>query len=153
MSKELTHLNQNGEVTMVDVSGKVVMHRVATAAATFAASEETIDKVMSGKLPKGEACSTARIAGILAAKSTDNLIPLCHSLPLEHVDVEFRRTSSTSIEIQAKVTVQAKTGVEMEALSAVTTAALTLWDMTKAVDKNLSIENVVLLSKIKKQLT
>ena len=153
MSKELTHLNQNGEVTMVDVSGKVMLHRVATASATFSASEETIDKVMSGNLPKGEACSTARIAGILAAKNTDCLIPLCHSLPIEHVDVEFHRASSTSIEIQAKVTVNAKTGVEMEALSAATTAALTLWDMTKAVDKNLSINNVVLLSKTKMSVT
>tara|TARA_Y100001968_G_C19253667_1_gene665690 strand:+ start:89 stop:550 length:462 start_codon:yes stop_codon:yes gene_type:complete len=153
MSEELTHLNEYGEVTMVDVSKKQIMHRVATASATFTAAEDTIDKIMSGNLPKGEACSTARIAGIMAAKITDKTIPLCHSLPIEHVDVTFHRSSSSSIKVQASVTVQAKTGVEMEALSAVTTAALTLWDMTKAIDKNLAIENVVLLEKTKSPLT
>ena len=153
MSHKLTHLNEQGEVTMVDVSNKEVMYRVATASATFSASKKTIDKVMTGTLPKGEACSAARIAGILAAKNTDKLIPLCHTLPIEHVDVSFKRSSPTSIDVVASVTVQAKTGVEMEALSAATTAALTLWDMTKAVDKNITIENVVLNSKTKTRIT
>ena len=98
MSEELTHLNEYGEVTMVDVSNKQIMHRVATASATFTAAEDTIDKIMSGNLPKGEACSTARIAGIMAAKITDKTIPLCHSLPIEHVDVTFNRSSSSSID-------------------------------------------------------
>ena len=153
MAQELTHLNEHGEVSMVDISTKEIMHRVATASALFSASEETINRIMSGNLPKGEACSTARIAGIMAAKITDKTIPLCHSLPIEHVDVSFHRVSATSIEIQSNVTVQAKTGVEMEALSAATTAALTLWDMTKAVDKNLSINNLVLINKTKTPVT
>lgn len=153
MSNELTHINSEGDLEMVDVSSKEIQHRVATASATFSASESTITRILSDDLPKGAAFSVARIAGIMAAKNTDQSIPLCHTLPIEHVDIDFHQSSPTSIEITASVTVQAKTGVEMEALSAVSTAALTLWDMTKAIDTNLSISDVTLKSKTKTPLT
>lgn len=147
--EKLTHVNQRGEVHMVDVSHKPPMRRVATAEGFFCAAESTLDRLYGGDLPKGEPFAAARIAGIGAAKRCDALIPLCHTLPLDQVSVEFERVGADRIRITAAVTVIARTGVEMEALTAVSVAALTLYDMTKAVDKDLRIEGVRLVSKTK----
>ncbi len=134
---------------MVDVGDKPPMRREAVAEGFFCAAVTTLDKVEAGHVPKGEALAVARIAGIQAAKRCDDLIPLCHPLPLDRVRVDFQRIEPQRLRIEAIVTTTAKTGVEMEALTAVSIAALTLWDMTKAVDKNLRIEGIRLVSKTK----
>ncbi len=134
---------------MVDVGDKPPMRREATAEGFFCAAVTTLDKVEAGDVPKGEAIAVARIAGILAAKRCDDLIPLCHPLPLDRVRVDFQRIEPQRLRVEATVSTTAKTGVEMEALTAVSIAALTLWDMTKAVDKNLRIEGIRLVSKSK----
>jgi cyclic pyranopterin phosphate synthase len=134
---------------MVDVSGKPALKRVAIAAAEFVADPATLDRLMAGDLPKGEALAVARIAGIAAAKRTDELIPLCHSLPLEHAGVDFQRVAPGRLLITATATITGRTGVEMEALTAASVAALTLYDMTKAIDRNLRVENVRLVEKHK----
>lgn len=133
---------------MVDVGHKDPMHRRAVAEGFFIARRETIDAVMEGRVPKGEALAVARVAGISAAKRCDALIPLCHSLPLDAVHVAFERVEQ-GIRIEATASVTAKTGVEMEALTAVSVAALTLYDMTKAIDRELRIEGVRLIDKTK----
>lgn len=133
---------------MVDVGGKEPMRRRAVAEGFFVARAETIDAVMQGRLPKGEALAVARVAGIMAAKRCDALIPLCHTLPLDAVHVEFERVGD-GIRIEATASITAKTGVEMEALTAVCVAALTLYDMTKAIDRDLRIEGIRLLEKTK----
>ena len=134
---------------MVDVGNKPPMRREATAEGFFCAAATTLDTVEAGEVPKGEALAVARIAGIQAAKRCDDLIPLCHPLPLDSVRVDFQRIEPRRLRIEAAVSTTAKTGVEMEALTAVSIAALTLWDMTKAVDKNLRIEGIRLVSKSK----
>lgn len=134
---------------MVDVGDKPPMRREATAEGFFCAAVTTLDKVEAGDVPKGEALAVARIAGIQAAKRCDDLIPLCHPLPLDSVRVDFQRIEPQRLRVEATVSTTAKTGVEMEALTAVSIAALTLWDMTKAVDKNLRIEGIRLVSKSK----
>ncbi len=125
------------------------MRREATAEGFFCAAATTLDKVEADDVPKGEALAVARIAGIQAAKRCDDLIPLCHPLPLDSVRVDFQRIEPLRLRIEAAVSTTAKTGVEMEALTAVSIAALTLWDMTKAVDKDLRIEGIRLVSKSK----
>jgi cyclic pyranopterin phosphate synthase len=145
----LTHLDSKGAARMVDVGHKPPMHRQAVAEGFFCAAVETLDRLESNDLPKGEALAAARIAGILAAKKCDELIPLCHTLPLDAVEVMFERTEPTRMRITATTTITAKTGVEMEALTAVSIAALTLWDMTKAIDKTLRIEGIRLVEKTK----
>ena len=152
MSERLTHIDKHGNASMVDVSKKTPMRRIAKATCFFVAKEQTINAVLDGNLPKGEAISVARIAGIQAAKCCDALIPLCHPLPIEYVDVHFERADSKRIQICSTVVVIGRTGVEMEALTAVNVAALTLWDMTKAIDTDLSIEETVLLEKRKEEL-
>lgn len=147
--RELSHVDERGRVVMVDTSGKPIVARRAVAEAFFIAQSSTLERVMDGDVPKGEALATARIAGIQAAKLCDRLIPLCHSLPLDQVAVDFNRTAPDRIRIEAEVVVQARTGVEMEALTAVTVAALTLYDMTKAVDRELRIEGIRLVHKEK----
>jgi cyclic pyranopterin phosphate synthase len=134
---------------MVDVGAKPPMRREALAEGFFCAAAGTLDMLEAGKLPKGEALAAARIAGILAAKKCDELIPLCHSLPLDAINVEFNRADRNRIRISATATITARTGVEMESLTAVSVAALTLWDMTKAVDKDLRIEGIRLVRKTK----
>ena len=134
---------------MVDVGDKPPMRREATAEGFFCAGATTLDKVEAGEVPKGEALAVARIAGIQAAKRCDDLIPLCHPLPLDSVRVDFQRVEPQRLRVEATVATTAKTGVEMEALTAVSIAALTLWDMTKAVDKELRIEGIRLVSKSK----
>lgn len=134
---------------MVDVGGKVPMRRRAVAEGFFIAQPATLDRLIAGNLPKGEALATARIAGIQAAKKCGELIPLCHSLALDAVAVDFERVGPDRVRLIATATITARTGVEMEALLAVSVAALTLYDMTKAVDRQLAIEGIRLIEKTK----
>lgn len=131
---------------MVDVSGKSATKRRATAAATVHTTAEVVDLISNDALPKGDALATARVAGILAAKRTSELIPLCHQIALSSVDVDFEIASS-AIEIRAAARTTDRTGVEMEALTAVTVAALAVYDMIKAVDPGARIDNVRVLRK------
>ncbi len=131
---------------MVDVSGKEATKRVATAQAVVTMQPETLEKIRQNALAKGDALGVARVAGVLAAKRTDELIPLCHSLPLSDVSVDFE-FGDGQIVIKTSATTLAQTGVEMEALTAATIAALTIYDMAKAVDKRMTIESVHLVSK------
>ena len=147
--RELTHVDEQGRVQMVDVGAKEPMRREAVAQGRFHAPGFLLDRLMAGDLPKGEALATARIAGIQAAKKCDELIPLCHSLPLDGVAVSFSRENETTVVIEATSMITAKTGVEMEALTAVSVAALTLWDMSKAVSRDLRISDIELISKTK----
>jgi len=147
--KPLTHLDDQGRAKMVDVGGKPVVRRVAIAEGDFVAAPQTLDRLLAGNLPKGEALAVARIAAIQAAKRTDELIPLCHSLPLDHVGITFDRVAPERLRVRAEASLQARTGVEMEALTAVAVACLTLYDMTKAIDKSLRIEGIHLVSKTK----
>ncbi len=134
---------------MVDVGSKPRVRRTAVAEGFFCAAGRTLDRLQAGELPKGEALAVARVAAIQAAKRCDELIPLCHTLPLDLVRVEFDRAESERMRIEATVSTNARTGVEMEALTAVSVAALTLWDMTKAVDKDLRVEGIRLVAKSK----
>ena len=126
---------------MVDVGAKEPVRRRAVAEGFFCATEKTLDLLESGDLPKGEALAAARVAGIMAAKRCDELIPLCHGLPLDAVNIDFQRVAPDRLRITATAATTAKTGVEMEALTAVSAAALTLWDMTKAVDDTVDLDN------------
>ena len=147
-AKKITHLNSQGEAQMVDVSEKAVTRRQATAEGKVVMSLDTLEAIEAGNAPKGDVIATAKIAGIMAAKQTANLIPLCHPLPLKKVEVEIKsdRTLPGYI-IRATVTIKAETGVEMEALTAVSVAALTLYDMAKALEKSMTITDIRLLSK------
>lgn len=137
---------------MVDVGQKPIVRRVAIAQGEFVAAPSTLDRLLAGQLPKGEALAVARLAGILAAKRTDELIPLCHTLGLDHVGVDFERVGPDRLRVVASASLAGRTGVEMEALVAVSLACLTLYDMTKAVDKELRIEGVRLIEKRKEPL-
>lgn len=144
----LTHLDDQGNARMVDVSAKEITERSATAEAFVRLSPEAFAALRAGSLKKGDALGTARIAGIMAAKRTDELIPLCHPLPISGATIAFElNESETTVRIEATVTVAARTGVEMEALTAASVAALTIYDMCKAVDKGIVIEGVRLLGK------
>ena len=143
---DLTHVDAAGKARMVDVSGKDVTRRVAAAQAVVTMQPETLEKIRLNTLAKGDALGVARVAGVLAAKRTDELIPLCHSLPLSDVSVDFEIGENT-LTIHTSATTLAQTGVEMEALTAATVAALTVYDMAKAVDKRMTIESVHLVSK------
>lgn len=132
---------------MVNVGEKQPTHRVATATGRVVMQPETLDLIRNKQLAKGDVFEVARLAGIMAAKQTDRLIPLCHGIPLEGIEVRFNSISDTTISIEARVETYAKTGVEMEALVAVTTAALTLYDMCKAVDRGMVIDRIQLEEK------
>jgi cyclic pyranopterin phosphate synthase len=148
---EFSHLDKAGEVQMVDVSHKPALMREAIAIGSIHLQAQTILKIDSNQIAKGNVLATARLAGIMAAKKTAELIPLCHSLPLSHCEVEFEIDRATqSLKIRASAKTIAQTGVEMEALTAVTVAALTIYDMCKAVDKTMTISDVKLLSKTKR---
>lgn len=148
----LTHVDAQGRASMVDVSHKPPMIRGAVAEGLFVARKETLDLLFEGKLPKGDALAVARLAGIQAAKRTDELIPLCHTLPLQHAGVHIDRIDDRRVRVTATAAVIGRTGVEMEALTAVSVACLALYDMTKAVDKNLRIQSIRLLTKTKHPL-
>ena len=143
-------------MTMVDVSGKPEIFREATAKGTIKLKPETIKLIREGKIAKGDPLYTAKIAGVLAAKKTSALVPLCHPLPLTSVEVEAKVLDKATVEVSATVKAQAKTGVEMEALAAVSTALLTVWDMTKQYEKDANgqypstaIENIHVVRKLK----
>jgi cyclic pyranopterin phosphate synthase len=143
---ELSHISQAGEVRMVDVGGKPLSRRRAVASARVRMSPDTAQRLR--ELPKGDALVTAQLAGIMAAKRTAELIPLCHPLPLSHVDV-LLDVHEDSVEIVATAETTAQTGVEMEALTAAAVAALTIYDMAKAIDKGMVVDAVKLVEKTK----
>jgi cyclic pyranopterin monophosphate synthase len=143
---DLSHVGETGDVKMVDVGGKPHSRRRAVARASVRMAPATAAKLRD--LPKGDALVTAQLAGIMAAKRTSELIPLCHPLPLTHVDVRLE-VGETSVDIEASAETTAQTGVEMEALVAVSVAALTVYDMAKAVDKELEVAGVRLVTKTK----
>jgi cyclic pyranopterin phosphate synthase len=145
---ELTHLDESGAARMVDVGAKAVTERVAVAGATVNMQAETLELLERGAHRKGDVLAVARIAGIQAAKKCSDLIPLCHPLMLNAVEVDFRTDPQIGcVFIEASCKVSGKTGVEMEALTAVSVAALTIYDMCKAVDRGMQITDVGLLSK------
>ncbi|MBR1659183.1 MAG: cyclic pyranopterin monophosphate synthase MoaC [Oscillospiraceae bacterium] len=146
--EDFTHFNEKGRAYMVDVSGKTETARVAVAAGRVRMAPRTLALVKSGGMAKGDVLGTAQIAGIMAAKRTSELIPLCHPLPLTGIDLDFTLNEAESaVEITAAVKCAGVTGVEMEALTAVTAAALTVYDMCKAVQKDMVISDVRLLRK------
>ena len=144
--RDLSHVDETGAVRMVDVGGKPVSRRRATAHAVVRMAPATASRL--AELPKGDALGAARLAGIMAAKRTSELIPLCHPLPLTHVAVELE-VGTDAVEITASAETAAQTGVEMEALVAATVAALTVYDMAKGVDSGMEIGEVRLLEKVK----
>jgi cyclic pyranopterin phosphate synthase len=146
---DLSHVDESGGVQMVDVGGKEPMRRRAVARAQVRMAAETA-RVLR-ELPKGDALATAQLAGIMAAKRTSELIPLCHPLPLTHVEVTLE-VGEDLVEIVGSAETTAQTGVEMEALTAVSVAALTVYDMAKAVDKRMRISEVVLVEKTKERV-
>jgi cyclic pyranopterin phosphate synthase len=148
--KKLSHIDAHGEARMVDVSDKPVQKRVAVAQGEIRMSPGTIQLIQEHKVAKGNVFATARIAGILAAKKTGELIPMCHPLPLSHCEINFEiPTGQDRILITASARITAQTGVEMEALTAVSVAALTIYDMCKAADKQMQITDITLKSKSK----
>ncbi|MEG3919147.1 cyclic pyranopterin monophosphate synthase MoaC [Microcoleus sp. MON1_C1] len=145
---QLTHLDNSGEAQMVDVSAKVPTVRQAVAAGRVRMLPETFAAIEAGNAPKGDVLGTARLAGIMAAKQTAHLIPLCHPLPLSSVEVQVMPDAGLpGYQIRATVKIKAETGVEMEALTAVSVAALTLYDMAKGLEKSIAIESIRLVSK------
>ncbi len=148
---EFSHLDPEGSARMVNVEKKTVVRRTAVAAGEITMSPETISLLRDRALPKGDALNTARVAGVLAAKRTPDLIPLCHGLNLTSIDVDFS-VGDGGISVTATARASDRTGVEMEALTAVSVAALTLYDMCKAVDKGMEISGVKLLEKTKETL-
>jgi cyclic pyranopterin monophosphate synthase len=146
MSDELSHVDESGGVRMVDVGGKPQSHRLARARAFVRMAPETAERLRS--LPKGDALMTAQVAGIMAAKRTAELIPLCHPLPLTNVEVRLE-IEEGGVAVEAGAETTAQTGVEMEALTAAAVAALTVYDMAKAIDKEMEIGEVRLVTKTK----
>lgn len=144
---ELTHFDEDGASRMVDVGGKAITVRTATASGLVRMQPATLSLIRNRGTAKGDVLEVARLAGIMAAKRTDELIPLCHSLPLDGVTVDFSYPDESSVAISATVRITARTGVEMEALTAVSVAALTIYDMCKAVDRGMTIERIQLEEK------
>ncbi len=150
MTQPLTHLDEHGHAHMVNVSAKPDTQRVAIARGEVHLSPDTLNLILSGGAPKGDVFAAARLAGIMGAKKTSELIPLCHPLPLTHLSVELSgrvENNSGLVEITARAETTGKTGVEMEALTAVTIAALTIYDMIKAVQRDAHLTNIRLLEK------
>ena len=143
----LTHLDDQGHAHMVDVGAKASTQREATAQALVAMAPATLERIMAHNLPKGDVLATARIAGIMAAKRTSDLIPLCHPLPLTSVQIEITALSAATLRVLATVRCTGPTGVEMEALTAATVAALTIYDMAKAIDPAMIVTDVRLRRK------
>lgn len=143
---EFTHFNTKGESHMVDVSAKDITHRQAVARGQIFMEVETLEKIYDSQIAKGNVLEVARLAGIMAAKQTQHLIPLCHPLPISSVMISFTK-GEASVIIEATVRVSGQTGVEMEAMTAVSIAALTIYDMCKAIDRSMVISNVCLMKK------
>ncbi len=157
MSQNLSHLDEEGRAQMVDVTGKTATRRRAVARGRVNLKTETLEAIRQGSVEKGEVLAVARLAGVMASKRTSELIPLCHPLALQFAGIEFTLPESAEtqggepgrvvLEITATVSTEAKTGVEMEALSAVSVAALTIYDMCKGIDRSIRIEQIVLIEK------
>jgi cyclic pyranopterin phosphate synthase len=148
MDNKLSHVDEAGRIRMVDVSGKAVTAREAIARGHIAISAEALRQIEAGQMKKGDPLETARLAGIMAAKQTSSLIPLCHPLAISHADVTIARAGD-GYDLEATVRTTAQTGVEMEALTAVAVAALTIYDMVKAVDKAMVIGDIRVVKKTK----
>jgi cyclic pyranopterin monophosphate synthase len=147
-NNRLTHLDAKGQVRMVDVGAKAITRREAIARGVVKMAPATLDAIIGGRLKKGEALAAARLAGIMAAKKASELIPLCHQIPLQLVDIEFiPDIKSSTLNIEARAVTEAQTGVEMEAMTAVSVAALTIYDMAKAIDRAMVIDAVRLVAK------
>lgn len=145
---EFTHLDKEGHVRMVDVGDKIETQRKAVAAGFIAMEAQTLDRILDERVKKGNVLETARIAGIMAAKKTADLIPMCHPLNITHARIDFfPDRARSSIVIEAKVSLTGRTGVEMEALTAVSVAALTVYDMCKSYDRSMTISGIYLKSK------
>ncbi len=144
---KLTHIDENGASRMVDVSEKKVTERIAVAHARVTMKPETFRLIMDKKVIKGDVLGVARVAGIMAAKKTNELIPMCHPLSINSVKIDYTNNNQDSIEITSEVKVSAKTGVEMEALTAVSICALTIYDMCKSADRSMLISEVYLVKK------
>ncbi|MDE2647511.1 MAG: cyclic pyranopterin monophosphate synthase MoaC [Paracoccaceae bacterium] len=145
---KLTHLNDHGQAHMVDIASKVDSDRTAIATGSISMKKETLELITKGNIPKGDVLTVARIAGIMGAKKTSELIPLCHPLPLSKVDINLSINDNLpGLDIKATVRTFGKTGVEMEALTGVSITALTIYDMVKAVDKTMSIDKIILTFK------
>ena len=142
-----THLDEHGQARMVDVSQKATTIRLARASGSVRMQPETLSAIVSNQMQKGDVLAVARVAGIQAAKRTDSLIPLCHSLGLDSVEIQFEAKGPDMLTIQSTVRTTGRTGVEMEALVAVSTSALTIYDMCKAIDRSMTIEQIRLEQK------
>ncbi|GAB6166198.1 cyclic pyranopterin monophosphate synthase MoaC [Thermostilla marina] len=145
--QELTHFDERGAARMVDVGDKAVTRRIALASGTVRMQPETLEKIRQGDMSKGDVLAVARLAGIMAGKETSRLIPLCHNVPLDSLQIGFDFPDDRTVRIEATAVTSAKTGVEMEALTAVSVAALTIYDMCKAVDRGMEIDAVRLEEK------
>ncbi len=143
----LTHIDEDGASRMVDVSNKDVTERIASAHALVTMNSQTFSLIMDKQVAKGDVLEVARVAGIMAAKKTSELIPMCHPLNINSIKIDYSDNSKDSIEIIAEVKITAKTGVEMEALTAVSVCALTIYDMCKSADKSMQISDIFLLKK------
>jgi cyclic pyranopterin phosphate synthase len=148
MPDDLTHFDESGASRMVDVGAKAVTERLARASGRVRMQPATLQRIKNRGLAKGDVLEVARLAGIMAAKRTGELIPLCHPLPLDAVSIAFSFPDGETVAIEAEVRVTARTGVEMEALTAVSVAALTIYDMCKAIDRGLTIEHIQLEEKL-----
>ena len=144
---ELTHLDEHGHAHMVNIGSKPDTRRIAIASGEVQLSARTLTAILDGKVPKGDVFAAARIAGIMAAKKTSELIPLCHPLPLTHLTLDLNTRGNSIVEITARAETTGKTGVEMEALTAVSVAALTIYDMIKAIQRDAKINNIRLVEK------
>jgi cyclic pyranopterin phosphate synthase len=143
---KFTHLDEKGNVKMVDVSEKDITLRVAKAYGKIKMKKETINAIINGEIAKGNVLTTAKIAGIMGAKKTSELIPMCHNIFISKIDIEFK-INEDNIEIFSMAKTESKTGIEMEALTAVSISALTIYDMCKAIDKEMEISDICLLEK------
>ena len=147
MEQGLTHINENGEAVMVDVGLKEISRREAVAESTVLMQKETLELILGGAIKKGDVFAAARIAGMMAAKRTHELIPMCHPLPIDSVSVDIKPVEPDAVRIVATVVCTYRTGVEMEALTAASVAALTVYDMCKAVDRGMEIVSTRLVKK------
>lgn len=145
---ELTHFDEQGRARMVDVSDKAETARVAIARGRVDMRPETLERIKSGQIAKGDVLAVAQVAGIMAAKQTSSLIPMCHPLAITGAKLDFRLKEPGTVEIEAAIKVTGKTGVEMEALTAVSVAALTIYDMCKAIDKTMTMGDICLVEKM-----
>jgi len=145
---DLTHFDEEGRARMVDVSDKAETARVAVAQGKVLMNPETFERIRSGLIAKGDVLAVAQVAGIMAAKQTSQLIPMCHPLAITGAKLSFKLVEPDEIDIEASVKVYGKTGVEMEALTAVSVAALTIYDMCKAIDKTMTIKDIYLVEKL-----